>query len=606
MNPSARTLAKLLLAAVATVLAFAVGEIAVRLVGVTPTVIPVGISKPDDVCVRSANPILSYELKPNYRNPDADGWKSFAYTNAHGLRDVEREVAKPPGRKRILIVGDSVVAGHGVKDLEDLMSRQLEHMFPSGKVEVFNLGVSGYCTRAEIELLRQRGLQFDPDLVILVFVENDFVNFQREARYIEGRYDRSALVKGLFEHSHLFRLAALKFNLFGYGLETNPAFWNQQALGDNNVDEGLRLLRELARREGFEVVIAAWPYFDRDEIRYDGPMVMPGTDELVIGRLGRMHGLRVVELAEPFRQDWLAQTPRPNANRHYTIGDHLHPSAEGHRVAARALYRIIEEDQLLESIAPPRTLAPPGPPDRLALETASRSGAEKPDYSALHLNVARELVAEGKLQAALDEFEKVLQRNPARYGGLAHYEMGEALRTLDGDLEQAAQHLAEAVRLEPDQAAHFASYGLVLNRLGKRDEAIKALAAAVRLEPDATDVQFNLGTLLKAVGRTDEAVEHYAAAVRLNPADADYRNNYGNALRLVQRHDEAIAELQEALKLAPESPQPRYNLALVYAETERKNQAQEHAAAALKLAQAQAATDLAMEIESLISSLNSP
>lgn len=99
-------------------------------------------------------------------------------------------------------------------------------------------------------MLRQKGLQFDPDLVIVVFVENDFTNFQEETNYIDGIYDRPEIVERLFRALHLFRLACLKLNLFGYGQEADPVYWNRRALGDNNVVEGLSMLGNLPRSTG--------------------------------------------------------------------------------------------------------------------------------------------------------------------------------------------------------------------------------------------------------------------------------------------------------------------------------------------------------------------
>ena len=63
-------------------------------------------------------------------------------------------------------------------------------LFPSGDVQVLNVAVIGYCTRAEVELLKVKGLQYDPDEVILVFVENDFDNFNRQAHGIGGVAER--------------------------------------------------------------------------------------------------------------------------------------------------------------------------------------------------------------------------------------------------------------------------------------------------------------------------------------------------------------------------------------------------------------------------------
>jgi hypothetical protein len=103
------------------------------------------------------NPLLGYELKANYRDDHPNLRESFPYTNADGQRDVERRVERFPGKRRLIVLGDSVVAGHGIREIDETIPRRLERQFPSQGLEALNFGVGGYCTRAEVELLRVRG-----------------------------------------------------------------------------------------------------------------------------------------------------------------------------------------------------------------------------------------------------------------------------------------------------------------------------------------------------------------------------------------------------------------------------------------------------------------
>lgn len=96
--------------------------------------------------------------------------------NALGLRGREVAPAKPPGVKRILVLGDSYVFGVGV-DEGHLVTAELERLVKgdlSGGCEVINMGVSGYSTDQEYLLFREMGSRLSPDLVILVVVGNDF------------------------------------------------------------------------------------------------------------------------------------------------------------------------------------------------------------------------------------------------------------------------------------------------------------------------------------------------------------------------------------------------------------------------------------------------
>ncbi len=79
--------------------------------------------------------------------------------NSHGLRGPEFETAKAPGRKRILILGDSVVFGWGAEE-QDLFPAELQRRFDGdGRgIEVIAAGVGSWNTRAEYEFLREVGV----------------------------------------------------------------------------------------------------------------------------------------------------------------------------------------------------------------------------------------------------------------------------------------------------------------------------------------------------------------------------------------------------------------------------------------------------------------
>lgn len=93
--------------------------------------------------------------------------------NLQGMRDREVEVAKDPGRRRILCFGDSFVEGWGVSQHERV-SEELQRLLPQAEVD--NFGVAGYGTDQEWLLYEKLGRSFRPDLVILFFYGNDLWN----------------------------------------------------------------------------------------------------------------------------------------------------------------------------------------------------------------------------------------------------------------------------------------------------------------------------------------------------------------------------------------------------------------------------------------------
>jgi hypothetical protein len=111
------------------------------------------------------HPSFGWTMQPSINMDD------HLVTNAGGWRG--KTVPYPRGSKRrILVLGDSFAFGFGVADTESLFSRKLEESLCD--TEVVNLGVSGYSTLQELLLYKSEGVKYKPDIVVLVFHENDF------------------------------------------------------------------------------------------------------------------------------------------------------------------------------------------------------------------------------------------------------------------------------------------------------------------------------------------------------------------------------------------------------------------------------------------------
>src|SRR6185437_8408615 len=93
-------------------------------------------------------------------------------TNQWGFRGHDYSLAKPPGTWRVEIYGPSDLMGWGVGDRE-VFSTPLENMLDSAarahgkRAEVLNFSVPGTSLAQEVALLQDRGLKFQPDLVLL-------------------------------------------------------------------------------------------------------------------------------------------------------------------------------------------------------------------------------------------------------------------------------------------------------------------------------------------------------------------------------------------------------------------------------------------------------
>jgi len=89
-------------------------------------------------------------------------------TNALGLRDQPREIEKQPGTYRVLLLGDSFVAGAQVP-VDRSVSSVTQHRLAGRAIEIWNCGVTGYSTAQELLFLRHVARDWQPDLVVLAF-----------------------------------------------------------------------------------------------------------------------------------------------------------------------------------------------------------------------------------------------------------------------------------------------------------------------------------------------------------------------------------------------------------------------------------------------------
>lgn len=128
-----------------------------------------------------------------WHRPGVSGWHireghGWAEINSAGMRDREHALEKPPDVFRIAVLGDSYAEALQV-DLEETFWSVLERelsgcsALTGRRAEVLDFGVSGHGTAQQLQVLRHRAWDYDPDLVLLAFVSNDVRN---NSRVLEG------------------------------------------------------------------------------------------------------------------------------------------------------------------------------------------------------------------------------------------------------------------------------------------------------------------------------------------------------------------------------------------------------------------------------------
>lgn len=125
-----------------------------------------------------------YELKPNQTENEKPDWLPYTAThttNNDGLHEqINYSTEKNVGNCRIMTIGDSFTYGSFVSTAEnwtELLENRLNTEKPTPHIntyEVINLGIPGYDIQYALHRLRERGLKYNPDVVIWLLKDDDF------------------------------------------------------------------------------------------------------------------------------------------------------------------------------------------------------------------------------------------------------------------------------------------------------------------------------------------------------------------------------------------------------------------------------------------------
>ncbi len=328
-------LLKLSISATATALTLVGLEAATRALHLAPQINPISLNRSYGTFVSSTNPILKYVPKPGSKD-----------TNSFGFRDREYSLKKQPGTLRVGVIGDSIAYGYCNPSVglpvEDTFANKLEKRLNSDgdliPVEVLNFAVSGYDTPQEVEFLETVGVQFDLDLVIVSYCLNDSQESSAELadlRKISIGTTNAGLVESvskayafMFLHSDLFRWLALRL--------TRPPSPDRPSVDlTRNYRKVEAALERLSLRfPGKKTLIVVFPLFFSFE-----PHAWLADRNTVKG-LAEKNNFDFLDLLGAFRD---ASGNSPEVLQSPCNAEH--PNAEGHSVAAEAIYKHLKAEK---------------------------------------------------------------------------------------------------------------------------------------------------------------------------------------------------------------------------------------------------------------------
>ncbi len=183
------------------------------------------------------------------------------------------------------------------------------------------------------------------------------------------------------------------------------------------------------------------------------------------------------------------------------------------------------------------------------------------DNGPAHNSLADYYIKKDDLDRAASHLQETLRLCPKNE--VAWYNLG-VWQKKKGEFPEAVISLSEALRLKPDFPNAWSNLGIVYWTLGRTAEANDALLEAARLKPDDATVWFNIGSLYGKTGRYSEAIEAYRKAVQIRPGYAAAWNNLGIAYQNSGLMPEAATAFQQAAQLRSDDYIAWYNLGLIY------------------------------------------
>jgi hypothetical protein len=294
----------------------------------------------DAPLVRSPIPGLGYELAPNHE-------RAGVRTDALGLR--WRPVDAGPVGYSVLIVGDSIAYGSGVPyeksfavALESRLIRSLGEA-----TAVWNAAVPGYNTDQQAILLSLKGPLVKPDLVLVQFCLNDYLDPPTltlggtlDATRIDG--DSGVSLLGIAYRSRVFVFTKEKVkDLQKARPEWFPVWAHyihsvHKKAGWQRAQAALVRIRETAEKLDARLLVVLFPV--EQQLRIDD---REPQDDMV--RFARDHGSPLLDLYDSFRRRWREGLYIDFWEQALQM-DKLHLNERGHALSAEEIGTRILQD----------------------------------------------------------------------------------------------------------------------------------------------------------------------------------------------------------------------------------------------------------------------
>ncbi len=289
-----------------------------------------------------ADPVVGYRYNPTEAN-----------VNSLGLRGDELSIEKTPGRRRIVVLGDSVsLLCERKYDPENIFPTLLAQDF-GARAEIVNAAVTGYTTYQQRLLLEHDLVAYQPDLVVIQYTLNDNQKFMhrwhRDGKLKLTEYARRTLLMrdgdplaALPGGSYMLTRFVYNFSLLidrrEYEWELAPGFI--RAWRDDSwplLEEQLVVMKTLTERIGGRVLVMMVPYgpqLSEDSLARAREYVLKPQRKMA--GLCSKHDIALVDLFEAFQKGG-------GLGLFY---DKIHLTRAGHRIVSDQLAQRLNKEGL--------------------------------------------------------------------------------------------------------------------------------------------------------------------------------------------------------------------------------------------------------------------
>jgi len=282
------------------------------------------------------HPTILWELSPNIMDINLGPHK--IHSNSHGFRSPELPVKKPPGQYRVLVLGDSSAFGFLVKNDEAfgaILVKELRKKYPGKDIRLINAAVSGYTTYQAAQFMRERGWKFSPDLIIISFNDDPQMEWKQDVQRIPPKII-FPLYRLLYK-SNIY--LTLKKMILNASIRKDGRFARAPGRNDKQTNrvtgpqlkQNLAYILDGAKKRGAKAIIISMP-------------------------LQTSAGITIEEYREIMKESALSRGNQfldllyewKKYPQEEVFFDVMHPTAKGHQIIGRELFKIVVENGLVE------------------------------------------------------------------------------------------------------------------------------------------------------------------------------------------------------------------------------------------------------------------